>query len=724
MRLHFKKSSTLYRLLPVIIIGILIIILFHSVLFPPNGQMIFGGDIQGAYYFWKGFLQNSILSGNIPFWNPYNFSGTPFLAHPNINFFYPPNWLFVVLPLNASFSWYFAFHLFVAGVSMYWLCRKYTGRFGAFLAGFVYAFGGFFVARVYSGHLEYVDAASWIPLVFGLTRDAFLKTSVKPILKAGIGFGILFLCGNELFMLFSLEMLALYGIFRIFRSVKKRNLSIIWKIPIAGLAAIIIGASISAIELIPRYEFLSQSLRSEGVPYSVAGTGSLPIEGLKLFINPYVWGSAFQDSYTYSGPWPNLFEYLHYIGILPPLLILGFAIYLILRKIFHRSDTKIHSDFWFFLLIAIPVFILISLGASIAPNIHELLWKYTPLYKGIRFPARHLFLVAFSASLLTGLVINTIRPVFLKLLIVIVVVINLLIFDMRFITLTPVPTTLENQKLITMLSKDKNYNRILPDYSVVSEVRKDMDFGSSAIHQIFSTSDYNSMILFRYYDFIDLANKATESSIPYYNVEIPPLSPSSAYINFLNISYLLSDKNNDSVLNGNIIKYKLISDEMRYRLYKNVSVLPRYFFVYDAYQFNQTKELRDALRGNTYDLTKIVLFSKEDDDAAVPTIKCDNKDTGKVNIIDYGINRITLNVSNDCDGFLIGSDVYYPGWKSNIDGKISPVYQANYAFRSLFVPKGTHRVEIYYDPFVWYIGGLISVITICSIIFFWKRNET
>src|SRR3990172_1977743 len=134
----------------------LLIYLFGDKLLPPAGKMIAGSDIYGAYYYLKYFLQENIRNFNLPFWNPYNFSGTPFLAHPNINIFYPPNWLFIFFPLNISFSLYFFLHMLIAGVSMYVCIRNVAGRWGGFAGAVAFALGGFYVARIYSGHLEYV----------------------------------------------------------------------------------------------------------------------------------------------------------------------------------------------------------------------------------------------------------------------------------------------------------------------------------------------------------------------------------------------------------------------------------------------------------------------------------------------------------------------------------------------------------------------------------------
>lgn len=382
--------------LPFALIVILLVFLFGKFLFPPAGKMLFGGDIYDAYFFWKNYLRQSIQSGNFPFWNPYNFSGTPFLAHPNINIFYPLNWLFIIFPLNISFTLYFFIHLIIAYLTMYWLGRRFTDKWGATFAAFSYSLSGYFAARIYSGHLEYVDTASWIPLAFGFTILALKKPSVKRIILSGVGLAILILSGNELFLLFTLELLGFYSLYLLVISEKNKNfinnlLTYLKVLMLSLLAAF----GLSAVEFLPRFEFLNLSLRSLGIPYSLAVSGSATFSTLKLFISPFLFGLP----QNYSGPWPNLSEYFYYIGIVPVMLIVFFIILRLLstagiKQFMPNFTAKVSKEVWFFILI-IPIFAIISLGNNINPNIHELLWKFTPFYKSVRFPTRHLYLVVF-----------------------------------------------------------------------------------------------------------------------------------------------------------------------------------------------------------------------------------------------------------------------------------------------------------------------------------------
>jgi uncharacterized membrane protein YfhO len=50
------------------------------------------------------------------------------------------------------------------------------------------------------------------------------------------------------------------------------------------------------------------------------------------------------------------------------------------------------------------------------------------------------------------------------------------------------------------------------------------------------------------------------------------------------------------------------------------------------------------------------------------------------------------------------SDLYYVGWRALVDGENEKVYKADYAFRAVPVEKGSHFVELIYDPWSFKLG--------------------
>ena len=684
-------------------------------------KIIFGGDLQDQFFFWKSYFIESIKAGTIPFWNPFSFSGTPFLAHPSISPLYPPNIIFFLFPVHIAFSVFLFVHIILAGYFTYWFLRKTQDKISATVGAILFAFSGLFAARIYAGHIDIIATLIWIPLVFGSVTSAITSKKKKDILIGIIGLTLQILAGYQFVVLLTLELLGLFVIYHVV-AVHSRN----FRRSIPGISRallIFIGITIaayglSAIQILPTFELVQNSIRSKGLPYDLVTWGSSTVETLKLFIAPYFFGNPFPENYSYTGPGPNYFELIYFVGILPILLILFY----LGKQIFLIFKNKSGDSLFFFYLSSILFFVLLSFGKNFF--LHPLFFNLFSPYRLFRFPVQHLMMVVFLLAATTGRVVSQIHIPKLQFVILFFIAIELLSFDTQFIRLTDMPTKSFDRKLIDVLKKDKEVFRLLPDYPVVSQVRKDMDFESSSYYQIQTASGYNPIILDKYYHFIDLANKQKQSSIPYYNVEIPPLDPYSPYLDFLNIKYILSDTRGDLVANGvSNKKFQLILDTEKYRLYKNSHVLPRFFLVPKGEVYPSEKALEEALLTQDVDLSGNVLFLQKDIDLSTVQLNCQETSAGDVAVISYTPHRIKLDVKATCNGFLSSSEVYYPGWKATLDGKSVNIYRSNTAFRSLFVPQGEHTVEYFFVPKSYYIGGIISLVTLLALFIFWRRYE-
>ena len=85
-------------------------------------------------------------------------------------------------------------------------------------------------------------------------------------------------------------------------------------------------------------------------------------------------------------------------------------------------------------------------------------------------------------------------------------------------------------------------------------------------------------------------------------------------------------------------------------------------------------------------------------------------------VTSYDINNITLEVDNPADGFLVLSEIYYPGWKASVDGQETKVYKADYALRAIRLPEGQYKVRFTFDPLSFKIGALLSLLSIGALI--------
>jgi len=64
----------------------------------------------------------------------------------------------------------------------------------------------------------------------------------------------------------------------------------------------------------------------------------------------------------------------------------------------------------------------------------------------------------------------------------------------------------------------------------------------------------------------------------------------------------------------------------------------------------------------------------------------------------YEPNHVEIHVNAASAGLLVLSDLHYPGWCANVDGKPAEILRANYVMRAVAVPQGEHKVEFSYEP--------------------------
>lgn len=109
-------------------------------------------------------LRESVRAGELPLWNPHSNCGLPFLAQWNTLALYPPSLLYILLPLPWSLNLFCLLHLFLGGLGMHALVRRWTGRdLPGALAGTAYAFQGVVVgALMWPNNIAAMGLMPWV----------------------------------------------------------------------------------------------------------------------------------------------------------------------------------------------------------------------------------------------------------------------------------------------------------------------------------------------------------------------------------------------------------------------------------------------------------------------------------------------------------------------------------------------------------------------------------
>lgn len=140
------------------------------------------------------FTATQLATGQLPYWNPYNASGEPWLANPQTCVFYPPAWLFLVLPFAAAYMLFLLLHLVILGGGAFLLFRRFASWGGALAGG---------VALMCSGPvLSFIDVTdnlasfAWTPLAIwaGLRLPGHRRHAIAAVILA-----LSFLAGQPFF---------------------------------------------------------------------------------------------------------------------------------------------------------------------------------------------------------------------------------------------------------------------------------------------------------------------------------------------------------------------------------------------------------------------------------------------------------------------------------------------------------------------------------------------
>lgn len=82
----------------------------------------------------------------------------------------------------------------------------------------------------------------------------------------------------------------------------------------------------------------------------------------------------------------------------------------------------------------------------------------------------------------------------------------------------------------------------------------------------------------------------------------------------------------------------------------------------------------------------------------------------------YHPTRVELISRGEHPRILVLTDTFAPGWVARVDGREVPILRADYMFRAVAVPAGTHDVVFSYEPAALRVGLAVAAGTLCIIV--------
>jgi hypothetical protein len=156
--------------------------------------------------------------------------------------------------------------------------------------------------------------------------------------------------------------------------------------------------------------------------------------------------------------------------------------------------------------------------------------------------------------------------------------------------------------------------------------------------------------------------------------------------------------------------------DLTYTIYENTSVLPRAFVLGSAIPLGPPQDELEQLA--RLDPRQSLLVER---DLLPPGPR---QAFRPARIVEYTASRVTIEAELDAPGYLVLTDVFYPGWDAIVDGRPAPLVSANMAFRAVALEPGRHAVEFRYMPPGMKTGGFMTIVTMFALCIAatWRRK--
>lgn len=409
---------------------------FLLFLINPQSLTTRDNDLSRTYIPLFNFIRESFFAfQQVPLWRPDQLMGETLIGNPLSSLFYPANILFLIFPVDFAAVVYFLIHFFMAGVFTFQLVRSFGfSQVSSFAAALFYAFSTKMLLHLSAGHMTMVASFAYFPLAFWAIRTSLKSPNFNKITLGAISLTIIYFTYPTIFYytaIFLFFYIIYYLVFNFLPKESIRLLKLIKKIaPFILIFTLTLG--LSAIELLPQFEFAPLSTRSQLKLEDVA----LPLWNMKRLISSLVFPYVNFDDFDH--------ESFLYLGAVPTvLLIFGF---------FQLSNTR---------KLVLVVFGILTLMfvAGLSTPVFQFAYEFVPFLKYTRITTRLWFVVTLVAVIIGAYALEKIknqRWIYL--------LISVFLFESFFIgykKITSFPRlSFQNESIYQFISSDRDTFRV------------------------------------------------------------------------------------------------------------------------------------------------------------------------------------------------------------------------------------------------------------------------
>ncbi|MHC5019865.1 MAG: hypothetical protein ACYTGX_07080 [Planctomycetota bacterium] len=304
-----------------------LVVLFWATL--GTDRLYMGHDIGLQQLALVRVAREALAAGEIPFWNPKMFAGTPLLAPANAGVL-SPVWIATAwLPFTLAFTVSAMLSLWLAYAGAAWCAWQRTRSLpGSILAGYVFMLCAPVFLRTFAGHTSILGCVWAMPWMFAAGEGLLRKVSGANLCVLACATAVLMIGNPHIAMLSVLAFGTMMTGRAAWRWRADRDLRR-WGGVLAWTAgAGFLGVLLAAPQLLPGFEWAAHSSRSGGLPLEIAKSGSAGLNHLPYFLFPAFYGDTTASNANVMAPppvqgggIPTYWEVCGYAGVLPLILV-------------------------------------------------------------------------------------------------------------------------------------------------------------------------------------------------------------------------------------------------------------------------------------------------------------------------------------------------------------------------------------------------------------------
>ena len=692
------------------------------------------------------YARASVQAGILPLWNPYSALGTPLVSEVGVGLFYPLTWLIFLMEVPSALLLLQFLTVLIGLLGMYF----YMGYLGVctsarLLSSVIFSYSVF--TESFSPTLG--SSYCWLPVILWLTHRFLDAPSIKNCVGITLVVALCFLAGFPNFFVYTgIVSLSYFSVILLFTRSQYQVTALLYRMMMIAFALALVPCLV-AVQLLPGLELSSlsvRSLESEAI-YNAAS-------GWENFSPALVFSNLLQTdlTYFYANKFAKLDSGLYYLG--------GALVFLPLS--FCYKKYRVTAAAMFVSVLAILLFVLSYQVPALA------FLQKIPLSGSLRVNGRgvayiHFFLIALSGLGLSALIersrqdILGSRPVVVRIImslfcVYIAAILWLGAWANQGLGFLPA-SSIAAASVLFLLTRDVELQRrmqlaslvvifILLDVSWHRENRflvpafVDVD---DPLLQHFSTDlkerQSHYRVLFVPNGFgqtYKIANLGPKLQVPGINAYAGlTLARWNNYLRHMVGENAYDESISKSInqrfygeFSGSLSKLVLRDPHIlglasvRY-IYKgghvteNDSAVPRAYAVTHFTAANsEIQSLALLKRQLTKPLDSVILEGR------IPKFLASEEkaEPGDVSIISHTSNHVELLVEVTRPSIVVLTDAYFPGWVATVDGVTTEILRANYLFRGVEVPPGSHRITFDYRPRSFYLGMTITLFSIVVVL--------